>query len=254
MARDLGQILLYSSVRSRQFMRYWKNILLLSLGTPAVYISALGFGLGGHIHRTIEGLPYPTYVASGSLVGTIAVIFGGYGLWPITSGFDGDKHFIIACNAPMSPAQVALGEMLAIGVRVSIQAASFWLVGICCGLWQGGWSAVVVPISVLTGMAIYAPLGCWATLVRGAASHFAPVYRLLAAFYLLGGSFSPVDSLPTWARWFSLCSPVTYGLRLSRGALRGEVDDVVTCLAPLLAVTIFGSIGMCFAFRSRIEG
>lgn len=249
------QVGIYALTRARQSLRPWKNVVLLSLGTPAIYILTLGLGLGGSISGDLEGVPYPTYVASGAFIGTIATIFGGYALWPVSAGFDGNKSFVIACNAPLTPGQVAIGEMTAISIRVGIQAVTFWAVGFLCGLWQLGASLLMVPISILVGASIFAPLCWWTASHPGAEGHFAPLYRLLFAFYLLGGAFSPVDSLPHWAQIFSKGSPVTYGLRSARSLLNGgPVGSALIHLIPLLFCTAIGIFAMCRAFKTRLEG
>ena len=63
-------------------------------------------------------------------------------------------------------------------------------------------------------------------------------FFLMMIFILLGGLYTPIDSMPVWAQWITKFNPVTYFIRVMRGVvLKGSgLRDI----AP--------SIGIIFLF------
>lgn len=244
--------LAYARTRCAEYMEDWFIVVLLSLGPPLVYIFALGYGLGNHISTLMDGMDYLPFVASGAMVGTVATILGGFGLWPVVHGFEGTGQFPQACNAPLMPSQVALGEVTAVSIRVGVQATAFWLVGVLLHIWPLGMSVFSIPASLLTGLALYTPLMAVSARYRGVSAHFLPIYRIFSAFYLLGGAFVPIKDLPGAVQIISMFSPITYGLTIARGAIVGGGSEVVYCVGILTLVSVVGMIAATRSFTYRI--
>lgn len=233
-------------------MAHWITSLVLNLGAPLVYILSLGFGLGRQIPTPIDGLQYPVYVSTGAMVGTVVTLAGGFALWPVTLGFEGNQHFIAASHAPLSPWQISLGETLAVGVRILAQACFFAGLGAAFGLWSPIGAATQLPMTVLAGLALYTPLQALTARFPHAERHYSAIYRGFAAIFLLGGAFAPISLLPTSVQWFAWFSPVWHALLVNRALLGSPAPGLALHVVLLLIVTSVGSIGGCLGFRWRL--
>ena len=61
----------------------------------------------------------------------------------------------------ISPVQVALGELVALGLRLLAQAAVFWAIGLAFGAWGLASAWWVIPIATAAGLAFFAPLAAY---------------------------------------------------------------------------------------------
>ncbi|MGC3954991.1 MAG: hypothetical protein QM804_12245 [Propionicimonas sp.] len=97
-----------------------------SLLTPILYLIAMGIGLGTLVDAGsggVAGVPYLTFVAPGLLVSTVVMSAGSEATFPVMDGFKWSKLYFARAATAASPLQVAVGEVVAIGIRFLVEAA-----------------------------------------------------------------------------------------------------------------------------------
>lgn len=245
----------YQAERRLLGMRaYWTSILGTALITPALYVLEMGIGLGSLVDASsggVAGVPYLVFVAPGLLVSTIVMSASNETSYPVMEGFKWGRLYYARATTAASPRQVALGELLAIFLRMAAEAAVFWLMLVILGAVDPTWSWLMVPIAALAGMAFGAPLAGYAATIEDEGYQFALVQRFIVMpMFLFAGTFYPLDSMPGYLQWIGWISPMWHGTQLSRAVSFGlplTWLEVLGHLAFLLAVL---GAGVAIAVRN----
>jgi lipooligosaccharide transport system permease protein len=151
---------------------------------------------------------------------------------------------------------VALGELLAIFLRMVAEAAVFWLVLVVLGAVDPGRSWPVVPVAALAGIAFGAPLMAYAATIENEGYQFALVQRFIVMpMFLFAGTFYPLDAMPAYLQWIGWISPMWHGTQLARElsfGLQLPAGTVVLHLGVLLAVAAGGAALAVRNFERRL--
>lgn len=207
----------YAGYRDAAERPFLSTSLAVALGNPVLYLAAMGLGLGSIVQQAVDGVPYLTFVAPGLLVSTVVSTGAQFGTWPIFGGFKWQMNYLAAQATPLEPRQMAQGEALAIGVRLLVQALLFWLIGWLFGAWASASSVLMVPIAVLAGLAMFAPLMAYAATLEEEGLHFNFVQRLIVMpMFLFAGTFFPLSVMPVYLQWIGWISPMWHGTQLAR--------------------------------------
>jgi len=245
-------------------MRCWRRYAVLSLseaiGTPLLYLLALGLGLGSLVDEgpqsaALGGVSYLQYIAPALLVAAAVQIGVSEGSYPAYSRFKWSKVFWGVTATPVTPGQVCDGEVLFIGTRLLAASSLYYLVLLVFGVAGGPAGLLMIPSGVLTG------IGCAVLILAlGAALHsdggaFAMVFRFVVVpLTLFSGSFFPISQLPLAVRWLARISPLWHGNELARGFALGtaELWPTVGHAAYLAALFVAGLALARRLYRRRL--
>ena len=78
------------------YRRLWRGTVFSQFVGPALYLLAMGVGLGGLISaagRTVDGLTYLEFVAPGLMAATVLQNATGESMWPVLSGFKWQRFY-----------------------------------------------------------------------------------------------------------------------------------------------------------------
>jgi lipooligosaccharide transport system permease protein len=235
-------------------MRCWRRYAVLSLseavGTPLLYLLALGLGLGSLVDNgpqsaALDGVSYLQYIAPALLVAAAVQIGASEGSYPAYSRFKWSRVFWGVTSTPVTPGQVCDGEVLFISTRLLAASSLYYLVLLVFGVAGGPAGVLMIPSGVLTG------IGCAVLILAlGAAMHsdgggFAMVFRFVVVpLTLFSGSFFPITELPLTVRWLAWISPLWHGNELARGFALGtaELWPTVGHVAYLVALFAAGLV------------
>ena len=217
---NAGDIAVASVPQIQITNRYWYNELLnykyfMLPGILGILVTAIGFLLAGlNLVREKE-------------IGTIEQI----NVTPVRK-----YHFIIAKMAPflfIGLADLALGLLIGkLTFNIPFEG-SIWL------LFLG---STIFLVAVL-GLAIFL-----STFSSTQQQFMFVAFFFLIIFVLMGGIFTPVDSMPQWAQKFDLINPMAYLMRINRMVmLKGSSfmdisKDIYSLLVIALAFTGFAVI------------
>ena len=243
-------VLLYAEHQLRSMRRYGAVLLVGALGEPVLYLLAMGLGLaqlmgGGMPQDALGGVSYvafiaPALLASGALM-TASVEFS----YPVMGGFQWQRTYYAAQVTPLSPAQIALGHLVAVSLRFVFQAAVFLLVMLAFGVVSSPWAWVQVLTATLGGLAVGAPIMAFAASLREDKGQFATLQRLVVMpLFLFSATFYPLEALPVWLRWIGWLSPQWHAAQLGRVLSYRMVEPAwltVVHVAFLLALALGGA-------------
>jgi len=204
---------------------YWTSILGSALLTPVLYVIAMGIGLGALIDASsggVDGVPYLTFVAPGLLVATVVMSAANETMFPVMDGFRWSKLYFSRATTAASPTQVALGELLAVAIRMTAEAAVFWVVLVVLGAANPTTSWLMVPITALAGAAFGAPLMAYSATLEEDGYQFSMVQRFIVMpMFLFAGTFYPLTAMPVYLQWIGWISPMWHGTQLARAVSFG---------------------------------
>lgn len=243
-------VLLYAEHQLRNMRRYGAVLLVGALGEPVLYLLAMGLGLaqlmgGGMPQDALGGVSYvafiaPALLASGALM-TASIEFS----YPVMGGFQWQRTYYAAQATPLSPAQIALGHLVAVSLRFVFQAAVFLLVMLAFGVVSSPWAWVQVLTATLGGLAVGAPIMAFAASLKEDKGQFATLQRLVVMpLFLFSATFYPLEALPVWLRWIGWLSPQWHAAQLGRVLSYGMAEPVwltVVHVAFLLALALGGA-------------
>lgn len=242
--------------RLRSMKAYWTSIIGTALLTPLLYVLAMGIGLGSLVDAHaggIGGVAYLTFVAPGLLVSTVVMSGTAEMSYPVMAGFKWGRLYYARATTAASPQQVALGELLAVFIRLLAEALVFYVVLVFMGAVRPGWSLLMVPVAGLAGMAFGAPLGAYAATIENEGPEFALIQRFVVMpMFLFAGTFFPLASMPIYLQWVGWISPMWHGTQLARAAGFGmplSGGEVLVHLSFLVGVT---AVGVWLALRSFV--
>lgn len=246
----------YAGYRQAAEKPFFWTAFVTALGNPVLYLVAMGMGLGSIVDTDVDGVSYLWFVAPGLLVATVVSTGAQFGTWPIFGGFKWMKNYLAAQATPVEPWQMAIGEGVAISVRMFVQALLFWLVGLAFGAWPSVGSLAIVPIAMLASMAMFAPLMAYAATLEEEGLQFNFVQRLVVMpMFLFAGTFFPLASMPVYLQWIGWVSPMWHGTQLARVVSYGASVPawlIVVHVVFLIVCVVGGLLAAARTFTRRL--
>ncbi len=216
------------------YKRTWKGTLISSFLLPLLYLAAMGIGLGSFVDSNgtgaLGGVSYLQYIAPGLLAATGMQIAVGEATYPVMSGLKWQKFYYSMIATPLRPADVVYGQLGFIAFRVTSTCLVFLVVITAFGGLESPLGLLGLPVALLVGMAVAAPVAAYATKLDNDAG-FAMIFRFgVVPAFLFSGAFFPVSQLPNWIEWLAYLSPLWHGVELCRALSLGTVDPWMALL------------------------
>jgi lipooligosaccharide transport system permease protein len=217
---------------------------------PLFYLLGIGFGLGALI-GTINGpggepISYQLFVAPALL--TSAAMNGAIAESTFNFFFklNYEKTFASILATPLSPADIALGELGWALIRGGLYALGFMAVMALLGLAVSPWVVLAVPAALLVGFA-FGAVGMAATSFMKTWQDFDLIQLVVLPLFLFSGTFYPVDAYPEALRIVVQLTPLYQGVDLIRSLTVGVISPVL-----LVHVAYLGAMGLAgLAVTSR---
>ncbi|CAM4032563.1 ABC transporter permease [Kibdelosporangium persicum] len=239
------------------YRRNWRATVVSTVLNPVFFLVAMGFGLGSQIQpgAATGGYGYAVYLMPAMLAAGAVQNAAGESTFPILSGFKWSRVYWGMTATPITPAQVATGQLLWILFRLVFSGIVFVIVGAALGVVTGAGIILSLVFAVLAGMAFAAPLVAFAATIEGEGTAFNPVFRFIVLpMTLLAGTFFPVTELPALVRPIAWITPLWHGTELARAAAFWNLEfwPVAGHMAYLLALTGIGAALAVRNFRRRL--
>lgn len=226
------------------YRRNWRASITSGFLQPALYLVALGFGFGSQVTAgpSTLGLPYVQYLAPALLAASLTQVAAFESTYPVLSAFRWQRVYHAMASTPITPSQVLAGQLGWIAIRLGFTAVAFTLVAAVLGAITGPAIVLSILISVLTGMAVSAPIVAYSATLENEGQGFNVVFRfIIIPMTLFAGTFFPVDQLPGWVQPLVWITPLWHGTELSRDAAFATLElwptlGHLTYLAAVVAV------------------
>ncbi len=207
----------------RELKRYVRSRaqILVSLGQPALYLVALGYGFGPVFAKAGMG-KYLEFIAPGVVGMTVLFtsVFSGMAmLWDRQFGFL--RETLVA---PVPRIQIMLGRTLGGATVAVIQGVLILAVCLIAGFRPHLWVAVPGSFIFVAMIAIvFAALGASIGSVIQDMQGFQFLMNFLVMpIFFLSGALYPLKNLPVWLTWITHGDPLSYGVDGLRGVLVGS--------------------------------
>lgn len=207
------------------FAKLWHAFAFSTFVMPALFLAAMGVGLGGLVddrQGAVAGLSYLHFVTPGLLVAAAMQQAAGETMWPVLGGVKWDNRYAAMVSAPISAYDVYVCTIAYVALRTAASVSAFLLVAWALGGLASPWAVLALPAGVLCAVAFAAPIAAWA-ITQQTDVVFAMVMRLgVMPLFLFSGTFFPVSTLPSPVRPLAWLSPLWHGVELARAATTGH--------------------------------
>lgn len=241
----------YAEREARVWRRLWYGSVSTGILTPILFLGAMGLGVGGLVDEhtgTVEGVDYLTFVAPGLLLAAAAQHVTPTMLWGVMAGQKWMGQFHGAVATPMRPTDVYLGLLAWQGAHTAMNAVPFLAVAALMGGVPSAWGVLALPVSVVTTLAIAAPVAAYSS-TQDSDTSFAAIMRILILpLVLFSGTFFPVDNLPAALEPVAWVSPLWHGVELARSATTGSLSPAADTLHLLY---LCAWLAVCLTWGSR---
>jgi lipooligosaccharide transport system permease protein len=225
-------------------------VLLSGFFEPLFYLGSIGFGLGALV-GTVNGpggqpISYQLFVAP-ALLGSAAMNGAiAEGTFNFFFKLRYNKTFESILATPMSPGDVAVGELVWALIRGGIYAIAFLVVMALLGLIVSPWVVLAVPGALLIGFA-FGAVGMAATSFMRTWQDFDLIQLVILPMFLFSGTFYPLDAYPEPLRVIVQLTPLYQGVDLLRSLVVGHLD--ATLLLHVAYLLVMGVIGLVIVER-----
>ena len=229
--------------RIRGIRSYYKTLLFTAIGSPFMYLFALGVGLATLVdrHNGLGGTSYLVFVAPALIASAAVTAAVEECSYPILSGFKWNPIFFGMNAAPISGAQVVNGIFIAVLARLLPTTLIYYLVMLVFGAVPSPLGVLDIPIAILTGMAFGLVIASYIATVEQEVGQPAFIQRFIVIpLFLFSGTFFPLTQMPIFLQWIGWISPLWHGTELGRVVSYGAVEP-----GWLTLVHVLYPIGLC---------
>jgi lipooligosaccharide transport system permease protein len=203
------------------YRRTWRASVLSSMVLPLLTMLGFGVGVGAYVTGGIDGFSYLEWMVPGLIAATAAQTAVGESTWPVMSYFEWMKVYFAQAASPLRVADILGGHLAFMLFRVLLSVSAFLLVAFAFGALRSPWAVAALPIAVLTGAAVAAPVTAYAASVTTDMYLAILVRFAVLPMSLFSGVFFPVESLPGPLPWVAYALPLCHGVDLVRAATLG---------------------------------
>ena len=234
--------------RAYQYRRAFRGSLFGSFVNPALFLTAMGLGLGGYVNASspdaFGGVSYLQFLAPGLLAGSAMQQGIFEATFPVMYGLVWRRIFHAMYATPIGPRAVALGTLAWIAFRLGLVAIIFTIVAWAFGAVASPLAVLGIPAAILTGLAFAGPMGAYMATQR-TPDKFSAIFRwVITPLFLFSGTFFPIESLPGALQPIAWLSPLFHGVELTRGASLGTLlDDPLRAFAHLAILVGLVAVG-----------
>jgi lipooligosaccharide transport system permease protein len=231
------------------YRRNWRATAVSSVLQPLLFLLAFGVGFGSLVDGTgsaaaaTGGADYLVWLAPALLAVSAVQSAAFESTYPVLSGFKWQRVYHAMTAGPISPAQVALGHLAWVSVKLAGAGAIYiGVIAVVGGVASPG-IVVSLLVAVLTGAAVASLITAFAATVENEGAAFNALFRFVVIpMTLFSGTFFPVDRLPGWVQPVAWVSPLWHGTELARSAALDRWTPLATVvhLAYLLALLALG--------------
>ncbi|MDA8238342.1 MAG: ABC transporter permease [Chloroflexi bacterium] len=249
------------------YRRVWRGSVFSSFLSPVLFLAAMGLGLGSLVDANaaggggasgsaaaLTGFSYLAFLAPGLLASNAMQTAAGESTFPVMAGIVWVKSFHGMIATPIRPADVVVGKLAYVALRLLLVSAAFFVVTVLFGAVTGPTAVLAVPAALLTGLAFAAPIAAFSATQKDA-NGFNALFRFgVIPLFLFSGTFFPVAQLPALLQPLAYVTPLWHGVDLCRSLALGTAEPAMTLvhLAYLGTMTAVGVAAALVTFRRRL--
>ncbi|TFD56169.1 ABC transporter permease [Cryobacterium sp. Hh7] len=241
--------------RFRVMRSYAQTVLFTAIGSPLVYLYAMGVGLASLVDgnlgdNAVNGVSYLEFLAPALLASSAIAVASEEFSYPIMLGFKWNPTFFGMNASAIQPGQIINGIVISVAARMLLTCAIFYVFMLIFGAVPGPLGAVAVLVALLTGLSFGALLMAYTATLKDDTGQLAMVQRfVILPMTLFSGTFFPLDVLPTYLQWLGWISPLWHGTELSRVFAYGRPEPIWLSVLHALYLAALLAVGWIWARR-----
>lgn len=233
----------------RNFLVWQKLAVASVLGNiadPLITLVAFGYGLGSLL-KTVNGIPYIQFLASGSICMSIMMAASFEALYSTFSRMHVQRTWDALMNAPLELDDVVMAEMLWAATKSLFSGTAILLVIFVLGIGLHPVTLLAWPLLFLIGMT-FASIGLIVNAVAKGYDFFTYYFTLvLTPMIFLSGVYYPTTQLPGWLQLVSQCLPLSAAVSLIRPLILGQwperpIIDIAILFAYAIAAFYIATV------------
>ena len=219
------------------FSKLYKSSLALNFAEPALYLWALGLGLGAYV-KEINGVPYIKFIAPG-MIGSSAMFAAVY---ETTYGtfvrMTYQKTFDAILATPVNIYDLVAGELMWGAAKSVLYGTIIMVVISIFGLVDSAAVIAALPLLFVSGIIFSEISMIFVAIVPGIDS-FNYFYTLfMTPMFLFSGIFFPLDTLPPLVAKIAFFTPLYHMVNVCRSFAQGHIMAVWQDVLWLLVVAV----------------
>ena len=225
-------------------------VILSGFFEPLFYLLSIGFGLGALI-GTVPGpdgqpISYQLFVAPALLAS--AAMNGAISESTFNFFFklNYNKTFAAILSTPLSPGDIAVGELGWALIRGGLYAVGFMVVMVLLGLIVSPWVIFAFPAALLVGFA-FGAVGMAAPSFMKSWQDFDLIQLVILPLFLFSATFYPLDTYPPALQVIVRLTPLYQGVDLIRSLTVGAISPIL--LVHVLYLAVMGMAGLLVVSR-----
>jgi lipooligosaccharide transport system permease protein len=202
------------------YRKLYKSSIALNFAEPAMYLAALGLGLGSLV-STIEGKPYIEYLAPG-IVASSAMFAAAYECsYGTYVRMTYQKTFDAILATPIGLDDLVAGEILWGATKSLLYGSIIIIVIYAFGLVESPLVILALPLIFVSGIIFAGISVMYAALVPGI-DYFNYYFTLfMTPMFLFSGIFFPLENLHPVATKIAFFTPLYHMVNVTRGLAEG---------------------------------
>ena len=235
------------------YRRVWKGSAFSSFVTPALFLVAMGLGLGSLVDRGagapgFEGLSYVAFLAPGLLVASAMQSGAAQGSFKVMAGMKWDRTYHSVVASPVGTGGLVGGHFIWTAIRMLMVSVIFGGVAAALGAISPVAALALAPVGMLIGLATAAPMTAF-TANRENTEALTAVFRFgITPMYLFSGTFFPITQLPEWLQSVATVTPLWHAVELARQIALGHSSALPAWLHVGYLVLLF-AVGVVLTQR-----
>jgi lipooligosaccharide transport system permease protein len=234
---------------------YLGTALATAIGSPYVYLYALGVGLATVVDQGTGanqalGVSFLVFVAPALLATSAMTVASEEFSYPIFGGFKWNPVFQAMNASPLSPAQIIDGQVIGVAIRMAPTCIAYFAFMLLFGAVPLGTGFLAIGAAVLTGMAIGVMLMAYVATLTQDTGQIAMVMRfVITPLSLFSGTFFPLTQFPVWLQWIGWISPLWHGTELGRVATYGMQEPLWLTVVHVAYLLLWLAVGWALSRR-----
>ena len=219
------------------YTKLYKSSIALNFVEPALYLVALGFGLGAFV-KEINGVPYINFIAPGIIASSsmfAAIYECTYGTYVRMTY---QKTFDAILATPVNLNDLVAGELMWGATKSMLYGTIIMVVISLFGLVDSPALILAIPVLFLSGL-IFAEVSLIAVATVPGIDTFNYFYTLLMTpMFLFSGIFFPLENLPPVVARIAFFTPLYHLVNICRSFSSGKIWAGMEDLAWIVVVVI----------------
>lgn len=225
-------------------------VILSGFFEPLFYLLGIGFGIGMLVGPVVgpggQEISYQQFVAPALLASSAmngAIMEATFNFF---FKLNYNKTFTSILSTPLSPGDIAMGELAWALIRGGLYAIGFLVVIAVLGLIVSPWVILAFPAALLVGFA-FGAVGMAATSFMRSWQDFDLINIVVLPMFLFSATFFPITAYPPALQFIVQITPLYQGVNLIRSLSIGYITPVL--LVHVVYLTVMGIIGLVVTSR-----